>query len=72
MFKHVDRDHSGGLSLDEFTRAVRREAKLPPVVLSDKSVQLLFDRLDADKTGTLSCVLGALPVVCVWCGDSDL
>ena len=47
----VYRDNGGSLSLDEFSRALRRDAKLTTDIFSDKAMSQLFIELDTDKSG---------------------
>jgi Ca2+-binding EF-hand superfamily protein len=49
MFERLDRDHSGALSREEVTFALRR---LSPMTKAP-DVEALFDAFDRDKNGTL-------------------
>ena len=52
LFTLVDRDKGGTLSLEEFTRAIRR-GKITPKLISDRDLKALFKAIDADGNGTL-------------------
>jgi Ca2+-binding EF-hand superfamily protein len=54
LFKFYDRDNSSKLNLQEFTSALRRDAKLTVTALSDSAVAHLFAALDSDHSGSLS------------------
>ena len=43
LFHHYDRDNSGGLSFEEFRRAVRKDVKVRPNEVPDDELQELFD-----------------------------
>ena len=43
LFHHYDRDNSGGLSSEEFRRAVRKDVKVRPNEVPDDELQELFD-----------------------------
>jgi Ca2+-binding EF-hand superfamily protein len=54
LFKHFDRDNSGGLSLDEFRRAARRIGHVRPSQMSDEELRNLFVHIDVNKPTTLT------------------
>ena len=53
LFKHYDRDNSGGLECDEFISAIRRDAKIPKREVSDRELAAVFSAVDDDGGGTV-------------------
>ena len=53
LFRHYDRDNSGGLDYDEFHRAVRKDAKLTVSILPDSDLRWLFRQVDVDGGGSV-------------------
>ena len=56
LFKQYDRDNSGDLDYEEFTSAVRKDAKIPPDGpdgMSDKELRKLFRQVDVDGGGSV-------------------
>lgn len=53
LFRHYDRDNDGGLTFDEFRRAVRRDAKITRTMLSDQQLHSVFDYVDEDGGGEI-------------------
>jgi len=54
IFRKFDKDGSGQLDFDEVRAAFRRALKIPPSVLSDPDLLLLFERIDLDRNGFVS------------------
>ena len=53
LFEFFDTNHDGKLTNEELRVAVRRNLGIPPAVLSDRSIRLLFNALDEDQSGSL-------------------
>ena len=51
LFKYFDRDNSGMLECEEFRRAIRKDGKMSPSMLSNEDIKFLFDRVDNDQSG---------------------
>jgi hypothetical protein len=51
LHRHCDRDSDGKLCFNEFVTSVRKDAKLSSEVISDTSLQRIFDEIDADGDG---------------------
>ncbi len=49
LFRHYDRDNSGGLRLREFRSALRRDAKIPPRLMSDDQIARIFSEIDKNR-----------------------
>ena len=49
LFRHFDRDSSGGLSLDEFTEAARKSGKIKKADMSDAELRALFIKIDLNN-----------------------
>ena len=49
LFRHFDRDSSGGLSLDEFTEAARKSGKIKKADMSDADLRELFIKIDLNN-----------------------
>ena len=54
LFQAYDLDGNGELDLDELSRAVRRDLKIPEHDLSTPDLARLFCMIDADDSGTIS------------------
>ena len=53
LFEFFDANHDGMLTNEELRVAVRRNLGIPPAVLSDRHIRLVFNALDEDKSGSL-------------------
>ena len=54
LFRHLDRDKSGGLDLTEFCRAARTIGHIRPSQMSDAELRNLFVHIDTNKPETLT------------------
>eukprot|EP01043_Picozoa_sp_COSAG02_P024996 COSAG02_NODE_1387_length_12938_cov_24.292235_6_plen_1592_part_00 len=54
LFQGVDKDKSGELGFQEFRTAVRKGAKLSPIVVSDDALKTLFKAVDTDRSGEIN------------------
>jgi Ca2+-binding EF-hand superfamily protein len=54
LFQQYDRDGSGELDLEEFTRAIRRDAGVTRAIFSDDDLDRLFKRIDVDSSGEIN------------------
>jgi Ca2+-binding EF-hand superfamily protein len=48
LFNFYDADNSGGLNIVQFTKCIRKDAKMTEIMLSKESVQMLFNSIDTD------------------------
>jgi len=53
IFGRLDRDNSGTLSFDEFTRALRKTLRLPKKDVSDDEAKVFFEWVDGDDSGVI-------------------
>ena len=53
LFRHYDRDNSGGLDFDEFRRACRKDARIRKADVSDEELTEMFEHVDGDGGGTI-------------------
>ena len=54
LFRHYDRNNSGGLAFKEFRSALRRDAKISSVKLPDEALLALFHQVNTSATGVVS------------------
>eukprot|EP01048_Picozoa_sp_COSAG05_P017663 COSAG05_NODE_2452_length_3047_cov_1.466418_1_plen_149_part_00 len=54
LFLHYDRDNTGVLSLDDFTRAIRKDAKITAEAMSDAEIRELFEEVDVTQSNSIS------------------
>eukprot|EP00929_Paragymnodinium_shiwhaense_P002096 TRINITY_DN102293_c0_g1_i1.p1 TRINITY_DN102293_c0_g1~~TRINITY_DN102293_c0_g1_i1.p1 ORF type:complete len:488 (+),score=124.04 TRINITY_DN102293_c0_g1_i1:54-1517(+) len=54
LFRKFDKDRSGSLSADEFTRIVRLQLRVPTSVVIDSDIEALITALDNDGGGSVS------------------
>ena len=53
LFEYFDLNRDGKLTNEELRIAVRRNLGIPPAVLSDRHIRLVFNALDEDRSGSL-------------------
>lgn len=53
LFEHLDKNHNGELEPNEFHSLFRRVLKLPPNVVSDEDIAIVFNGLDHNGSGTV-------------------
>merc|ERR1712185_766088 len=53
LFKQIDADGSGEVTLAEFTAFVREKCKIKPDKISNRNMETFFKCLDADDGGTI-------------------
>jgi Ca2+-binding EF-hand superfamily protein len=53
LFKHLDKEHNGYLDPDEFQSFMRRVLRLPPRVVSDADIAIVFRIIDDDDSGAV-------------------
>ena len=53
LFRHFDRDNSGGMGLEEFVRAARTIGRIRPGQMSDDELRVLFCEIDTNKPANL-------------------
>ena len=53
LFRRIDRDRSGTIELSEFKAAVRKEAKVSPLQVSEWDMEQLFAAADVDGSGSI-------------------
>ena len=51
LFAFLDRDNSGALDVEEFTRALRKQCKIRPDQVTDAECRSIFERCDDDGSG---------------------
>lgn len=54
LFRYYDRDNSGEINYDEFRQAIRKDAKVPPEILSEAKLLALFRFVDKDGGNTIA------------------
>jgi len=54
LYKELDKDGTGALSVEELIRAIRRDAKVTADVMPDNMVKKLFARMDTSGDGFIS------------------
>lgn len=54
LFRHMDKDDSGLISLYEFTKMIRDLLKISPSTMSEEEVQGMWRWVDADASGQIS------------------
>jgi Ca2+-binding EF-hand superfamily protein len=53
LFDHYDTDSSGGLALHEFQHIIRKDAKVTEIMMSNESVELLWNSIDKGSNGEI-------------------